>query len=138
MAPPVVERVMAASSPPTSPLPVAVLPPTQVAALRRAQAYIDAHLEQPVLIDAVALAACVSRFHLARLFRAGTGQSPTAYLRRRRIEHAQTMLSAGGLKVSQVASALCFFDQSHFVRSFRAVTGCTPRHFIRRSTRPGP
>ena len=127
---------MAACFPPTPSLPAA-LPPTQAAALRRAQAYIDAHLQQPVLVEEVAAAACVSRFHLARLFRAGTGMSPTAYLRHRRIERAQQLLHAGGLKVSQIASCLCFFDQSHFVRSFRAVTGCTPRHFARRTLRPG-
>ncbi|MEG2804302.1 AraC family transcriptional regulator [Stenotrophomonas sp.] len=129
---------MAAAAPPTSPPPAVTLPPTQAAALRRAQAYIEAHLQQPMLVDDLAAAACVSRFHLARLFRAGTGLSPTAYLRRRRIEHAQQLLHAGGLKVSQIASTLCFFDQSHFVRSFRAVTGCTPRHFARRSLRPAP
>ncbi|QHB71524.1 AraC family transcriptional regulator [Stenotrophomonas sp. 364] len=127
---------MAVSSRPTPPIP-STLPPTQVAALRRALAYIDANLQQPVLVEQMAAAACVSRFHLARLFRAGTGMSPTAYLRQRRIEHAQQLLHAGGLKVSQIASSLCFFDQSHFVRSFRAVTGCTPRHFARRSLRPG-
>ncbi|WP_315850955.1 amidohydrolase family protein [Xanthomonas citri] len=28
--------------------------------------------------------------------------------------------------MSQIATDLCFFDQSHFVRSFRNATGCTP------------
>jgi len=109
--------------------PATALSPTQRAALARATRFIDANLYQPITVDDLAAAACVSRFHLARLFRAALDTSPTAYLRAQRIQQAQHLLREGGLKVCQIASSLCFFDQSHFVRSFRAVTGCTPRHF---------
>ncbi len=95
----------------------------------RAIEYIEHHLGEPVSVAELAAAACMSRFHLARLFRASTGASPMAYLRRRRIEQAQVLLRRGGRKVSEIASDLCFFDQSHFVRSFRQATGCTPRSF---------
>ncbi len=95
----------------------------------RAIDYIERHLGDPVSVAELAAVACMSRFHLARLFRASTGASPMAYLRRRRIEQAQVLLRRGGRKVSEIASDLCFFDQSHFVRSFRQATGCTPRSF---------
>ncbi|MET3148528.1 UNVERIFIED_ORG: AraC-like DNA-binding protein [Xanthomonas axonopodis] len=51
------------------------------------------------------------------------------YLRLRRLERAQAMLREGGHTISQIATDLCFFDQSHFVRSFRNATGCTPARF---------
>lgn len=98
-------------------------------AVRRAIDYIEQHLYEPVCVEQLAAAACMSRFHFARTFRAHTGLSPMEYLRQRRIEQAQRLLREGGRKVCQVASDLCFFDQSHFVRSFRRATGCTPARY---------
>mgnify|MGYP006174140595 FL=1 len=66
--------------------PAASLAPQQVAALQRALRYVDEHLSQPLRVTELAAVACVSRFHLVRLFRSGTGASPLRYVRRRRIE----------------------------------------------------
>jgi AraC-like DNA-binding protein len=62
--------------------------------LQRALRYVDEHLSQPLQVTELAAAACVSRFHLVRLFRSGTGASPLRYVRRRRIERARQLLSA--------------------------------------------
>lgn len=97
--------------------------------VRRAVDYIETHLHEPVNVAELAAAACMSRFHFARTFRASTGCSPMEYLRLRRIAIAQQMLRDGRHKVCQIASELCFFDQSHFIRSFRRITGCTPTRF---------
>lgn len=122
---------MAISQPsPPAPLP-APLDPAWPAAVRRAVAYVELHLREPIRVEELAAAACMSRFHFARVFRASTGSSPMEYLRQRRIVQAQWLLRERGRKVCQVASELCFFDQSHFVRSFRRVTGCTPACFAR-------
>lgn len=110
--------------------PVAALAPHQAAALQRALHYIDAHLSQPLRVTELADVACVSRFHLVRLFRTGTGASPLRYLRRRRIERARQLLPAGDQSMSHLAQRLGFFDQSHFVRSFRAETGCSPAEYL--------
>jgi len=101
----------------------------QAAAVQRAQDFIDAHLGQPIRVADMAAAACVSRFHLARLFRTATGCSPTGWLRQRRIEQARQWLREGTQPVGRIATELAFFDQSHFTRSFRAATGCSPRRY---------
>ncbi len=98
-------------------------------AIRRSVDYIEARLCEPLRVQQLADAACMSRFHFSRTFRACTGQSPMEYLRRRRIGRAKELLGDGGRKVCQVASELCFVDQSHFVRSFRRLTGLTPTRF---------
>ncbi len=110
--------------------PAASLAPQQVAALQRALRYVDEHLSQPLRVTELAAVACVSRFHLVRLFRSGTGASPLRYVRRRRIERARQLLSAQHLPMSCLAQQLGFFDQSHFVRSFRAETGCSPGQYL--------
>ncbi|MBO9747563.1 helix-turn-helix transcriptional regulator [Xanthomonas phaseoli pv. dieffenbachiae] len=101
----------------------------RVRAVARAMQYIDTHLYEPVSVAHLAQAACMSRFHFARVFRDAVGTSPMEYLRLRRLERAQAMLREGGHTISQIATDLCFFDQSHFVRSFRNATGCTPARF---------
>lgn len=108
----------------------ASLAPHQAAALQRALRYVDEHLSQPLRVTDLADAACVSRFHLVRLFRSGTGASPLRYVRRRRIERARQLLPAAQLPMSCLAQQLGFFDQSHFVRSFRAETGCSPGQYL--------
>lgn len=110
--------------------PAASLAPQQAAALQRALRYVDEHLSQPLRVTELAAAACVSRFHLVRLFRAGTGASPLRYVRRRRIERARQLLPGAQLPMACTAQQLGFFDQSHFVRSFRAETGCSPGQYV--------
>nr|WP_263469053.1 AraC family transcriptional regulator [Stenotrophomonas sp. CFS3442] len=119
---------MATVSPSAS--PAASLAPHQAAALQRALRYVDEHLSQPLRVTELAQAACVSRFHLVRLFRSGTGASPLRYVRRRRIERARQLLLVAQLPMSCLAQQLGFFDQSHFVRSFRAETGCSPGQYL--------
>lgn len=108
----------------------APLAPHQVAALQRALRYVDEHLSHPLRVTELAKVACVSRFHLVRLFRSGTGSSPQRYVRRRRIERACQLLPVARLPMSSLAQQLGFFDQSHFVRSFRAETGCSPGQYL--------
>ncbi|MGG6342202.1 helix-turn-helix transcriptional regulator [Stenotrophomonas indicatrix] len=110
--------------------PTPTLAPQQSAGLQRALRYIDEHLSQPLRVTELAEAACVSRFHLVRLFRSGTGASPLRYVRRRRIERARQLLATHGQSMTCLAQHLGFFDQSHFVRSFRAETGCSPGQYL--------
>ncbi len=102
-------------------------------ALARAQRYIDHHLAERIGLADIANAACVSRYHFARMFRLSTGHSPMQYLLQRRIERARQLLLSGRHSVSTVAYELGFFDQSHFVNSFRRVTGATPGWYARHS-----
>lgn len=82
----------------------------------------------PALADLTGL----SLGEFARGFRAATGESPHAYLTRRRIERAQALLLARPtLPLAEVAASLGFADQAHFSRRFRQVTGTTPARFRR-------
>ena len=102
--------------------------------MARVRAYIDAHLCDAITLDDLAAAACISRFHFARLFRATTGSSPMAYVREARIAAAKVILaqSLHPVSVASVAVSLGFFDHSHFTRTFRRLTGVPPCYFTRR------
>lgn len=92
---------------------------------------VEAPAEAPSL-EALARIAGLSVAEFARGFRTATGESPHAYLTRRRIERAQALLRGQpGLPLSDLALTLGFADQAHFSRRFRQVTGTTPSRFRR-------
>jgi AraC family transcriptional regulator len=98
-------------------------------ALAQAFEFMEFNLSRRLTLGDIAEAACVSRFHFARLFRVSTGHSPMQYLAKLRIERAKALLSGGGDSVCTIADALGFCDQSHFTRVFRRSVGMTPGQF---------
>jgi len=119
------EREFVGASPITATSPKGLSP----RALARVQAYITAHLGDSFSLADLASAACISRFHFARRFRASTGRSPMEYVLIARMEAAKRLLAQGNQKIATTAAALGFFDQSHFTRTFRRVTGVSPATF---------
>ncbi|SDQ87135.1 AraC-type DNA-binding protein [Pseudoxanthomonas sp. CF385] len=98
-------------------------------ALARALDYIERHIGDTITLADIASAACISRFHFARLFRISTGRSPMEFVLAKRIALAKEQLARGPQKISATAASLGFFDQSHFTRTFRRMTGYSPREF---------
>jgi transcriptional regulator GlxA family with amidase domain len=100
-------------------------------ALQRSYDFIDEKLGEKIGLQNIADAACISRFHFARLFRWSTGESPMEYLLRTRMERAKQLLAQGNLPICEIATSLGFCDQSHFSRRFHRFVGATPREFAR-------
>lgn len=100
-------------------------------ALARVRTHVQARLSETITLGDLASAACISRFHFARLFRATTGTSPMSYVRDARIAAAKVLLAqrSRSLSISDVAVRLGFFDHSHFTRTFRRLTGVAPTRF---------
>ena len=93
--------------------------------------YIDAHLHYTVTLGDLSRACGLSPSHLSRLFKKETGLPPTAYIRRRRLAEARSLLAGGRLGSSAVANALGFSSQSYFIACFRQEFGITPGEFLR-------
>jgi AraC family transcriptional regulator len=111
-------------------------PPERALGLTQAQvkqvdAYISAHLHEPLTLDGLAAVAGYSPYHFARLFRQATGDSPYQYLLRQRVAGAQRLLRETALPVQEVALACGFTNQSHFTRVFSRLLGVTPGAYRR-------
>lgn len=111
-------------------------PGANPAGLRRARDHLHASLEQPVTADGLAAVAGMSRFHLARQFRAAYGLPPHAYLLHLRLMEARRRLAAG-VPPAEVAAGLAFADQSHLHKRFKGAYGITPGQYARASGRRG-
>ncbi|WP_307543471.1 AraC family transcriptional regulator [Streptomyces sp. V3I8] len=106
-------------------------------AVTAAIAYIEAHLAAPLTVPAVARAAGVSHNHLTRLFRAATGATVVAYIRRRRLDRARHLLRASTLSIPAVAASVGIADLQAFNKACRRELGGSPRA-LRGEPGPGP
>ena len=109
----------------------AVLPPPRLdhPALERARAFLDSRraVVRSAELEAVA---GLSRYELARQFRALYGTSPYRYSVMRRLDFARRQLGAG-VPLAELALAAGFADQAHFTRMFRSALGVTPGRYAR-------
>jgi AraC family transcriptional regulator len=100
---------------------------------RKAVAYIEAHLAEPISLEALARLVGLSACYFCRAFRQSLGVPPQRYQLRQRIERAKTLLARRAASVTDVSLTVGYNDTSAFCTAFRRVTGLTPsayrRHF---------
>ncbi|HVE09336.1 MAG TPA: AraC family transcriptional regulator [Paraburkholderia sp.] len=94
--------------------------------MRRTIDFIEAHLADAIGLAEMAQSAGLTRMHFAAQFRRATGLRPHEYLLRRRIEHAQQLLTRSRHSMLDVALSCGFRSQSHFTAVFKRFVGDTP------------
>jgi len=114
---------------------------TATVAMAARPAWLDGALEElrarfrePLPIHDVAATAGVTPSHFARVLWRHEGLTPSAYLRRLRIEYAKIQLLRTNRPLAAIAVDCGFADQSHFTRTFTRVEGTTPGRFRNCST----
>ncbi|MCL2159323.1 MAG: AraC family transcriptional regulator [Oscillospiraceae bacterium] len=105
------------------------------AAVAKMQAYIKAHLHEPMTSGDIAKSAGYSQYHAARLFKGETGLSPFEYIRRERLLQSARALRNGKAKVLDVALDFVFDSHEGFTRAFASAFGITPKKY---ATHPKP
>ncbi len=103
--------------------------PVTLAALRRARDLIDRDYAEALDLDAMAREAGYSKYHFARSFAMAYGETPRAYLTRRRVERAKNLLRTANLSVTEV----CFLVGLESLGSF--MSSCSTRIGPSASTR---
>jgi len=98
-------------------------------ALRRARDLIDRDYAEPLDLDAMAAEAGYSRYHFARAFTTAYGETPRAYLTRRRIERAKTLLRTANLSVTEICFLVGFSSLGSFSTRFRDQVGWSPSEY---------
>ena len=75
----------------------------------------------------------ISERHFERRFAQAVGVPPQAYIRVRRFNEAVRLIKAGQYRrLTDIAYALNFYDQSHLIRDVSAFSGLTPKILSRR------
>lgn len=102
--------------------------------MRRVRDRIDREYAQPLTVEALARAADMSAGYLSRQFGLAYGESPNAYLMRRRIERATVLLRRGDLTITEVCFAVGCTSSRTFGARFTELIGMPPGVYRRRAT----
>lgn len=104
------------------------------ATLRRAISFIDDNAHRDISVADIAAAAHITIRALQLAFRRHLDCTPTAYLRRVRLEYARQDLITGDpddITVTQVAARWGFWNPGRFAAHYRAAYGCSPATTLR-------
>jgi AraC-like DNA-binding protein len=99
----------------------------QVSLITQAAARLRSHLDRTLSIEALANELGLGFEHLRKLFRSHLGQSPAAYRRQHRMEHAELLLTEPDLAIADIATAVGYGDLFAFSKAFKQHSGSSPR-----------
>ena len=97
--------------------------------LVRARDLADAHYTEPLTVDDLASAACMSKAHFSREFRRAFGETPYSYLLTRRLERAATLLRGTDYTVADICMRVGLTSVGSFTSSFTRAYGVTPTQY---------
>jgi AraC-like DNA-binding protein len=94
---------------------------------KRVATYVREHIGATLRASELAALVRLSNSHFNRAFKVSFQQTPTAYVMRQRMRHAQEMMLTTCHPLSYVALQCGLCDQAHFSRMFRRLVGESPR-----------
>jgi len=97
-------------------------------ALARARQFLDAETTRVIRSSELEEVTGLTRYELARQFRAAYGTSPYRYSLMRRLDHARAEMRRHR-PLADVALAAGFADQAHLSRMFKSAYGVTPARY---------
>jgi AraC family transcriptional regulator len=103
----------------------------------RVRSYIDSNLHRTIHIRDLSAVARRSKAHFSRKFKLAVGESPHAYVVRRRLERACHLMMTSAASLSEIALSVGFSDQAHLCRLFRQAFGQSPARWRRERGIPG-
>lgn len=96
-------------------------------AMEKAITFIDEHVATITVKDLLAFLGMSER-QLQKRFAKVVGGSPQQYIRVKRVNEALRLMNTGQYeRLSDVAYALNYYDQSHFIRDIKALSWVTPK-----------
>jgi AraC family transcriptional regulator len=101
----------------------------------RVVAHMQANLRDDLSLDALAKVACFSPYHFQRVFKAMTGESPSEFVKRVRLEKAANMLAASSAPITDIAMECGFSSPSVLSREFKLRFGMAPVTWRRTTAR---
>jgi AraC family transcriptional regulator len=97
--------------------------------LQQAIDYIQAHLDEKLSLESIALELNLSVHYFCELFTQSTGIPPYKYVLQQRVDRAQQLLKNSQKSLSEIALDCGFADQSHLSRHFTKLTRISPKKY---------
>lgn len=97
--------------------------------VRTTKLLIDSDLSANLTLHTLAAQLGVSPGYLSTVFKKETGRTVTAYVRDKRVRHAQHLLATTNLQIQTVAMHCGILDVHFFSKLFKKEVGMTPRQY---------
>ena len=97
--------------------------------IRTIISHIRSNLYENQNIDQLAKIACMSKDHFIRIFKKETGDTPNAYITKKKMEAAELLLITSDEPIKNVAIKLGYDDCSYFNKTFKKYSGITPQQY---------
>jgi AraC family transcriptional regulator len=104
---------------------------------RKVRNYIDSHITGRILVSDLCALVRLSEAHFSRTFKRTFGESPHAFVLRRRLQFAAQYMLQTDVPLCDIALRCGFADQAHFSKHFRQANGLKPSAW-RRTARTIP
>ncbi len=88
--------------------------------------YIDSHISEDLSIEKLASIQLCATAHFSRMFKKLMNQSPSAYIRERRVTKASQLLITTQKSIEQIAELCGFYDRFHFSKNFKTLMKRSP------------
>lgn len=97
--------------------------------VEQALSYIRNNIGSTIDVTHLANMTCMSCDHFIRIFKQSTGDTPKAYIQKRRMETAELLLVTTDDSIKQISLSLGYEDNSYFTKTFKAFSGMTPQQY---------
>lgn len=97
--------------------------------IRKSIAYINSHISQKLSVKEIAGFCGVSADYLSRIFKKETGETASAFIKRKKISVAKQYLIEEK-PACEIARLLGFSSASHFGKSFKSICGISPSEYV--------
>lgn len=97
--------------------------------IKEALEYIDAHLDEPMTFESLAMQYHFSPYYFHRMFSIIVGKTIAAHIRDRRLMRACIQLAGTNKSVIDIGTECGFNSAQSFSRVFRNTYGCTPSEY---------
>ena len=104
--------------------------------IARVRAFVEKNLDRPIHTRDLSAVARRSPAYFSRSFKQAFGETPHAYVVRRRLEKACHLMMTSSASLSQIALSAGFSDQAHLCRLFRRAFGQSPTSWRREYEAP--
>ncbi|MEO6237085.1 MAG: AraC family transcriptional regulator [Vicinamibacterales bacterium] len=104
--------------------------PRQDRRVQQALTLVESHSAQALRLDDLARQVGVSRWHLERLIKQGTGLCLRVHLARARVRSALELLRRPAVSVKEVSAIVGYGNPDSFRRDFKRLQGMTPHAWV--------
>lgn len=106
--------------------------------LRAAMRFIEEHLAELPVLDAIATAVGTHEKRLSQVFRQRTGNTVFAFARQLRLHKGKELLANSELGMQDIAELIGFRSAANFATAFREQQGVTPSEFRQQARAANP